>query len=91
MDGNALWSIVVIHNKQIWTNIFPYLTFTVCFYFLTQRSKKNNTVFLLFSLAFKAIFHLCLRQKRKHSAGNASPEAMKGSPKDREEFFFTGW
>ena len=28
---------------------------------------------------------------RKHRTGNASPEAMKGSPQNRRKFFLTGW
>ena len=43
-------------------------------------SRKNNTVLLLFSLAFKLIFCLCLRKNRKHGATHAPADAAGSIP-----------
>ena len=50
MDGNALLSIVVIHKKRIWTNIFPYLHIHSLFLFLNSSFKeKQYSLFDFFS------------------------------------------
>lgn len=74
-------------DNDIFTLFFFQIPITIEMY----CSRKNNTVSLLFYLAFNPIFHLCSRQKEKHGASDALTEAMKGSPKDRREFFLTGW
>jgi hypothetical protein len=77
--GGQIYSILDKYGRYF-TN--KYNSFFAIFHFQihidagTYCSRKNNTVFLLFSLAFKLILHLCLRQKQKHGAVNA-PSEMK--------------
>lgn len=80
-----------MHIKQIWTNIFSYICIYHLFLFLNSSFKEKQYSLFAFFSGLQGDFSSMLAPKSEHSADNASPETMKGSPKNREEFFFTGW